>query len=667
MNAVGLKMGLAATVAAAAVSAVLMTHGSAGTASAAPTSISKTVGNFRLVDQTGFARELYYYRDAKAVVIGAHVLGDKASEQTAKKLAELRQKYDGVEFLMVNSNLADDRQAIAAATASLEIPVLDDELQLVADLLGVRHAGEVVVVDPRSWAVVYRGAVDKAAAKKNADGYLEAALDDIQAGRSVKVAATDGKGASINLPDRARVAEFAKISYAKEVAPILEAKCVDCHSEGGIGPFAMQSYEVVKGFAPMIAETIRSDRMPPWDADPHVGQFSNDKSLTKDEIRTLVRWIEAGAPRGEGADPLAAQRRVAEAWPLGEPDLVLNIPAYDLPAGGYVDYQYPWVSNPLKEAKWLKASTIKAGDRQAVHHILTAASNEVPAQGSGGQNAWQRSVASLGDYAVGAESTIQPENIGVLLPAGGSFAFQMHYTPYGKATTDTSQIGLYFYDEGETPDLMMREAVITDPFISIPAGVAEHRESAYLLFPRDAILYSAFPHAHLRGTYSDLKIQYPDGAIEVLLRLPKYDFNWQRYYDFETPVNVPAGSKIIATYVYDNSTRNPANPDPKTNVLWGDQSFEEMLFTKLRFRWEGETAAAPTDYREELYKTRLLGIMDDNLDGMLQKNELRGPLAQQAGYFDRFDVNKNGALDGAELEQVMQLLGNTGFGRAAAE
>jgi hypothetical protein len=428
---------------------------------------------------------------------------------------------------------------------------------------------------------------------------------------------------------------------------------VACHQEGGIAPFAMTNYQMVKGFAPMIREVIRTDRMPPYHADPHVGKFSDDKRLTADQVKTVVHWIEQGAPRGDAPDPLAATRHVAQEWPLGKPDMVLNVPAYTIPASGVVDYQRPAMANPLTEGKWIRASTVKPGSRQGVHHLLTGWMAEMPANGRSSETKWQ---GSVGGYAVGSESSIMPADTGSYLPPGGAIGFQAHYTPFGKEETDKSQIALYFYDK--PPELIMHSVVVMDPTIVIPAGEGRHREVAYVEFPHDALLYSAFPHAHYRAYSSDLWIQYPDGKQKLLLSLPRYDFNWQRDYTFAEPVKVPAGSKLIAHYVYDNSKRNPSNPDPKIEVSWGEQSFQEMLFTQLRFRWADETAQHRVKYDEEFGKTRLLGMMDDNLDGKLEKAELKGQIgAQLLKYFDVLDKNHDGALDRDELAAAQAMMG----------
>ena len=620
--------------------------GAASPASATAAMAPATVDNFMLVDQNLEAHELYRLADARAVVLVTQANGDAVIRSLAPALKTLKASYAGkdVEFVMLNSSLKDSREAVIeeAKSAGYDTPVLLDGNQLVGEQLGVTRSAEVVVVNPKTWTVVYRGAFN---AKSTAD-----ALDAVIAGKPVQTASAVSRGAVIAFPERGAT----KISYAKDVAPILEAKCVACHQEGGIGPFAMTNYEMVKGFSPMIREVLRTDRMPPYNADPHVGKFSDSKNLSSAEIKTLVHWIEAGAPRGEGVDPLGAVKHVAQEWPLGKPDLVLNVPAYTIPATGVVDYQRPAMMNPLTEGKWIRASTVKPGSRQGVHHLLTGWMAEMPADGRSSETKWQ---GGVGGYAVGSESSIAPPNIGTYLPPGGAIGFQAHYTPFGKEEVDKSQIALYFYDK--PPEMIMHSVVIMDPTIVIPANEARHKEVAYVEFPKEALLYSAFPHAHYRAYSSDLWIQYPDGKQKLLLSLPRYDFNWQRDYTFAEPIKVPAGSKLIAHYVYDNSKRNPSNPDPTIQVSWGEQSFQEMLFTSLRYRWVDETASHRVTWEQDMAKGRLMGMMDDNLDGKLQKAELKGQMGGMiAKYFDVLDKNKDGALDASELAAAQAMMGN---------
>jgi len=647
-------------------SALASGEAASATESVAAAALPTQVDNFMLSDADFMGHELYRMADAKAIVVVTHMNGCPIVRAMTPALKELRDAYKdkGVEFLMLNSALQDNHAAVKAETAEfgLDIPVLMDSNQLVGEQLGVTRTAEVFVIDPKTWKVIYRGPLDDridygGAQKAKVTPFAANALDGLLAGKpTVQHASLSTKGCLIDFPERAKKAQHAQISYAKDVAPILEAKCVGCHQPGSIGPFAMTSYEMVKGFSPMIREVIRTDRMPPWNADPHVSKFQDDKSLTKGEIKTLVHWIEAGAPRGDGPDPLAQKERHAADWPLGKPDLILDIPAYKIPASGVVEYQRPFTPNPLTEGKWIKASTYKIGARQAVHHYLSGYIKDVPAPGS--QVNEMRWGAGVGGYAVGAESTFWPKNVGTYLPPGGAVAFQAHYTPYGKDVVEKSQIGLYFYKDNEKPELMMRSAVVVDNSIVIPPGVARHKETAYVEFPKDALLYSAFPHAHYRGYASDVWIQYPDGQKKLLLAMPRYDFNWQREYTFAEPVKIPAGSKVIAHYWYDNSKRNPANPDPSKEVVWGDQSWEEMFYTALRFRWVDETATKQVNYDELMNQTRMVGMMDDNIDGKLQKAELRGRAGEMIGkYWAMLDKNGDASLDRTEMAAAQAMMG----------
>jgi len=616
--------------------------------------VGKTVDNFLLVDETGMAHTLKYNFKAPAIVLVSQANGDEASRAAATALAALRDTHPEAEFLMINSSLADDRAAIAeeAKAQGFKIPVLDDDYQLIGDSLGFTRTGEAIVVDPKTWTVAYHGAVGAP---------LADALAALKAGEPVKVAHVPAKGAAIDFPDRARAAEFASISYATDVAPILMDKCVDCHQPGGIGPFQMTSYEVVKGFAPMIREAIRTDRMPPYDVDRHVGRFQNNENLTEAETKTLVRWIEAGAPRGEGEDPLAKGVTQRPEWPLGEPDFVVEIPPYNIPASGVVDYQVPTIDSPFKEGKWLAATTFKAGERQGVHHIL-AGWNEQNAKDVKGFN-WN---VSMGGYAVGSESNLAPEGWGTYIPAGGSMSFQMHYTPFGKAATDSSKVGFYFLDK--EPDLVARQVVIADPSITIAPNTRRHHERAYVLFPAAVQLYASQPHAHYRGYASKLTAVYPDGREEVVLNMPKYDFNWQREYRYEELIELPAGTKLVADYWYDNSDLNKANPDPNKEIVWGDQSFEEMLFTGVLYRWVDETATnRRDDLQAQLNASQFFTALDDNLSGKIEEAEFKGPgLAPMRANFAQMDADRDGGVSGAEFAAAQQAMAASRAERRAA-
>jgi hypothetical protein len=224
----------------------------------------------------------------------------------------------------------------------------------------------------------------------------------------------------------------------------------------------------------------------------------------------------------------------------------------------------------------------------------------------------------------------------------------MHYTTSGKSVTDKTQVG--FYTMKEAPKYIKRSAVIGDFALSIPAGESRHKEVAYLEFPADAYLFTLYPHAHYRGYHVELKHKKADGSETMLLSLPKYDFNWQRDYDPTTPIKVSKGDKLIATWVYDNSDMNKANPDPTINVTWGEQSHEEMMYFRVNYRWADESPTnLRNDLQSKLMESRTIGALDDNADGKVQEAELRGPMAAMKSRFAELDVNKDGGLDSKEL------------------
>jgi mono/diheme cytochrome c family protein len=280
---IAMLLGSAAMIAAVAASG-LAPHAKASATAASPA----RVGDFLLVDQNRVAHELYRLGDAPAIVLVTQQNGDAVIRGEAGQVNKLAADYGGkgVEFMMLNSSLKDGLEAIQAeaAKAGYKLPVLMDDKQIIGEALGVSRSGEAIVIDPKTWQVAYHGAV----------AGLPAALDALLAHQSVPAASGASTGAQIAFPARS---QHAGLTYVKDVAPILEKNCVGCHSTGGIGPFAMSNYSVVKGFAPMIAEVIRTDRMPPYHADPRVGHFSDSKRLSPDEIKTLVHWVEAGGGR----------------------------------------------------------------------------------------------------------------------------------------------------------------------------------------------------------------------------------------------------------------------------------------------------------------------------------------------------------------------------------
>ena len=533
------------------------------------------VENFRLMDHQGASHELHYFADAPAIVLMTHSTSCSTMPQSLQSLTSMQTQFSpaGAEFMLINSDLRDRRTTVAASVADADLPLLLDPTQIIGESLGADTAGETLVVNPRDWTLAYRGDVTGAAQ----------AVAQLVAGDEVSVDSQPVASAdcALDFPELARRAEHKNISYAKTIAPMLNDNCVSCHREGGIGPWAMSDYNMVRGFSLMIREVVRTQRMPPWHADPHVGEFSNDRSLSDDEIRTLVHWVEAGAPRGEGADLLAENSQSWPIWAMGEPDVIIDIPPEDVPASGVVDYKYKMVTNPLDKDVWVKAAEIIPGDRSVLHHVITSF-GELETEGRRAGRLKRGTGGGLGGYVPGAEGKPFPDDTGILLPAGATIEFQMHYTPAGLATTDASRMGLYLYEE--PPEHKLDSMVLLNPRILIPAGAPNHSEVMVRTFDQDVLVYSLLPHAHYRGKASEFVAHLPDGTQETLLSVPRYDFNWQTNYDLKEPRFLPAGTKMVHRTWWDNSARNPANPDATRDVPWGQQSWDEMLFGSVRYR-----------------------------------------------------------------------------------
>lgn len=461
-------------------------------------------------------------------------------------------------------------------------PVLIDSYQLVSRQFGVTRTCEAVVVDTKTSTVVYRGAVDdqfsEGARKPQAgEQYLRAALLELVAGKPVAVSRTKAHGCAITFSGPAS----GSVSYAKDVAPILQARCVDCHSAGQIGPFEMSSYEKVRGWSAMIREVVLDRRMPPWHADPHIGKFVNDSSLNALEAQTLMQWIADGCPRGDGNDPLAMRgsakelesssgsAKQAARWVLGEPDFIVRIPRQDVPATGTVDYRYIDSDFVAPRDMWLRAAATRPGNPKVVHHIIVRMRYPEGYSGPQGDSflftTW---VPGLGQGEL-------PPGTGLFVPKGARFNFEVHYTTNGEPQTDESEVGLFLSKQPAKMLFEVRAAHTRE--LDIPAGAANAQHSAKYYFEKDAILFGLSPHMHLRGSWFKFELIEPDGRHEMLLSVPNYDFNWQTSYRLAEPRRIPAGSWMLCTGGFDNSKLNPHNPDPSKRVTWGLQTNNEMF------------------------------------------------------------------------------------------
>lgn len=615
--------------------------------------------NFVLIDHQGKAHELYYHADDAAIIIVSQGNGCQIVRSNLEDLKAIRKDYagQGVELLMLNANLQDTRAAIASEAEEWgnDFPILKDRTQIIARSLELNRTGEVLVIDPKTWNVVYRGPlsdrVDYERQKDKASKhYVRDALDALIAGKEVAVAQVNAPGCIINYNDH----DGATISYADTIIPILKENCVACHVNGGIAPWAMSQYAMIKGFAPMMREVVRTKRMPPWHADPEIGHWRNEVGMSDEETQTLIAWIEAGALRGEGEDSLKEIPNLKNTWTLGEPDLIIDIPPFEVAASGTVDYQFPNVPNPYDKDVWVVAAEVIPGDPKAVHHILAGSSARQP-QGRLSE-IFENFIIT---YAPGNEASKMPTGTGVFVPKGGVYQFQMHYTPYGKKVTDRSRIGLHFSDT--PPANFYREQVIVNFDLAIPPHAEKHEEKAYFFFDKDADIHALFPHSHYRGVSSTFEIQYPDGKIETILSVPNYDFNWQRTYQFTEPKRVPAGSKMVHRTIYNNSSKNRGNPAPEETVYWGLQSEQEMLYGSVGYSWVDETSSKPIHNAGLAGLYQMMGIMDQDLDGKIVESELTTDIARGVnGRFASFDKSQDGSLDLQELGGLMKAMRSGG-------
>jgi hypothetical protein len=450
-------------------------------------------------------------------------------------------------------------------------PVLRDEHQLVCRYFGVRRTCDTVVIDREKMAVVYRGAVDdqfaEGAKRPRATAhYLRDALAEYLAGKPVTTPQTNVHGCAVAYgtgPDDE------PISYAKQVAPLLQKSCVGCHSPGNVGPFAMTSYAKVRGWSAMIEEVLLDRRMPPWHADPHYGKFANDRSLTAAEAQALLRWIKQGCPRGEGEDPLEAPPAPAAEWELGRPDFLVRLPKQEVPATGVLDYRFIDSDFEMPQDAWLRAAVTRPGSRRVIHHIIVRV--RYPA----GYRDRPADAFLFTTWVPGLPQAELPAGTGLFVPKGARFNFEVHYTPNGEAQTDESEVGLYL--ARERPKMRFETRGFETRDLDIPPGDADARHSAAYYFRRDTWIFGLSPHMHLRGKRMKFELLRPDGARETLLSVPAYDFNWQTSYRLAEPKRAPAGSWLVCTGAFDNSARNPNNPDPKARARWGPQSWNEMF------------------------------------------------------------------------------------------
>ena len=382
-------------------------------------------------------------------------------------------------------------------------------------------------------------------------------------------------------------------TFYRDVQPILQDHCQRCHRLGEIGPMPLVAYKQVRFQARNIANKVRTKQMPPWFADPCCGHFSDDPSLTAQQIATLVAWADAGAPEGDPRD-MPPPPNFNEGWNIPKPDQVLTMPKpVAIPAEGDVEYTYEIVPTNFNEDKWVQMSEIRPSSRAHVHHAvvyirppnskwLRGAPVNAPFTASSLADPALRHQAHETDsdmllvYAPGSSPDHWPDDMAKFVPAHSDLVFQMHYTTNRQAAEDQTSVGLVFSKKPPKQRVLTLQLANDHDRVPIAPNADNYRVEVHGTFPNDALLLSFFPHMHLRGKKFEYNIVHADHTVETLLRV-NYDFFWQLSYRLAEPRMIKAGTELQAVAWYDNSAKNLHNPDPDSAVTWGDQTYNEMM------------------------------------------------------------------------------------------
>lgn len=566
-------------------------------------------------------------------------VGCPVARQYAGRLAEIASRYADrdVRVIGVDSNRQDTAEEFVAAAHEMGVtfPLVLDKGQRIARQLGATRTGGVVVLDALG-AVAYAGRIDDqftpGLARPAATRHdLVAAIDDLLAGRPVAMPRTEPVGCLITFDRDVRNTEASAPTFHREILPLLHDHCMECHRAGEIGPFDVSTVDEVRGWAEMMLETMEQGRMPPWHAAAGHGDFKNARQLPDDAITLFRRWIDAGMPAGDEAEAPASPAFV-DGWRLPhEPDAVVphGRRPYAVPASGTVDYQY-FVADPhLDEETWISAAQVVPGVPSVVHHAIVFTRPENLAD--------FRGLGFLTAYVPGQRATTFPPGHARRIPARSKFVFQMHYTPDGREREDLTRVGLVRIPREEVTHEVITLAAVEQDF-EIPPNDAAYPVQARLKgFTKGSTLLAVSPHMHLRGKSFELRARRGERS-ELLLSVPRYDFNWQHTYDFATPIPLDDVDALEIVAVFDNSAGNPVNPSPDETVMWGEQTWEEMALAFFEIARPLVAKAEPTPA------------------GPSGKTEPEDSVAaaRAESFLERFDTNHDGVVVRTEASRIVR-------------
>lgn len=627
---------------------------------AEPAATGESRYQFTLPDHRGHQVSLPSSADSKLVVVAFLGTECPLAKLYSTRLQQITEAYprDQVSIIAVNSNLQDNLTEIAAFVRrqGLSYPVLKDKGAQTADLFGAERTPQVFLLDA-SRTIRYQGRVDDQYVigiqrDRPSREDLKLAIEELLANKPVSVPATPALGCLIG-----RLNTDVKdntVTYSNQISRIFQKHCVACHRPDEIGPFPMLSYDDVAGWGPMIAEVVAEKRMPPWHADPHFGSFVNDRSMSTEERNLILTWVKNGCPEGNPAE-LPEPLKFTDGWQLERaPDLVVamadkpfSVPAEGGPEG--IKYQQFWVPSGFTEDRWFNGAEIRPGNRSIVHHVI------VYAHENNNKSSRQEFLAA---YVPGLRESFAPKGAAKKIPANSWLRFEVHYTPNGSPQEDLTKIGFLFTTPENVTHEIKTAMAMSQKFEIKPMLADQKFVTRTKSLPIDVQLIAMMPHMHLRGQAFEFVAEYPDGTEEVLLNVPKYDFNWQTRYSLKESKTIKSGTVIRCTATFDNSPRNLANPDPTATVVWGDQSWEEMFLGYMDIIYPAKHSGREAPLRASGIPAGadaavLLRLTDTDRDGKISEEEAKSRPIINAN-FKRIDTDKDGFLSEKELHNALE-------------
>ncbi len=648
--------------------------------------IGRFVPDFEFADLEGVTKKLHGDPKTKLTVVAFTSTSCPISKKYVPTLVEIQRDYAtrDVRFILVNCVATDklDEMKIAASRFTTSVEYTFDKESRFAAHLSATSTTDVFVLD-QSHTIVYHGAIDdQYGFGYSVDAprytYLRDALDAALDQRAILVAATAAPGCLLETKPAAPA--LSDVTYHNQISRLLQRHCVECHRAGGVGPFALDTYEDAVAHAPMIREVVDQGIMPPWFAATDESQSSspwiNDRSLSASEKQLLFAWLDNQTPAGDPKQS-PAPRTFADGWLIGKPDAVFEFAKpVKVKATGTMPYQNVVVDTNLEKDQWVQAIEVRPGDPSVVHHVLVFIQAADEEEGPRDDAADERA-GYWGIYVPGNSTLVYPEGYAKRIPKGARLRFQMHYTPNGTATEDRTRIGLVFAKEEPKHEVFVSGLV--NAGFRIPPNDNNYQVSNRpVTLPLDIEVLAFLPHMHLRGKAARFDL-IAGSETRTMLDIPRYDFNWQLLYRYAEPVSVKTGDQLRFTAWYDNSKENPANPNPNIEVKWGPQTEDEMHLGYVEFIVPGAKLGAPNPLTP---RNRVRGAirnalggstseapnlgdalfrqLDADDDGNVSREEVEAKYpnnpAASTTIFDRLDNDQNGQLNQQELRKLSEIL-----------